>query len=109
MDGANLAPDTRLQIVEILVEAAHPTQIILFGSHARGEGRRYSDVDLVVIEREVASQYEEMVRLMRALAPLRMPIDVLVYSEADVAERGQWLGTVLRSALTEGEVLYAGW
>jgi uncharacterized protein len=66
-----------------------------------------SDVDLVVVEREVPSGYEEMVRLTRALAPLRMPIDVLVYSEADVAEKGEWLGTALHSALLEGEVLYA--
>ena len=36
-----------------------------------------------------------------------MPTDVLVYSEADVAEKGEWLGTALRSALLEGEVLYA--
>jgi uncharacterized protein len=102
-----LAVAARSRIVEILVEAAHPTKIILFGSHARGDGRADSDVDLVVVEREVPSRYEEMVRLTRALAPLQMPIDVLVYSEDDVAEKGEWLGTALRSALLEGEVLYA--
>jgi predicted nucleotidyltransferase len=107
MDATPLAATARSQIVEILVEAAHPTKIILFGSHARSERQMDSDVDLVVVEREVPSRYEEMVRLTRALTPLRMPIDVLVYSEADVAEKGEWLGTALRSAMLEGEVLYA--
>jgi uncharacterized protein len=107
MESTQLAPATRSRIVEILVEAAHPTRIILFGSHARGESRSHSDIDLVIVEREVSSRYEEMVRLTRALAPLRIPVDVLVYSEADVAEKGDWLGTALRSALREGEVLYA--
>jgi uncharacterized protein len=107
MDVTPLAGAAKSRIVEILVEAAHPTKIILFGSHARGDSRVDSDVDLVVVEREVPSRHEEMVRLTRALAPLRMPIDVLVYSEADVAEKGEWLGTALRSALLEGEVLYA--
>jgi uncharacterized protein len=107
MDVTPLAVAAKSRIVEILIEAAHPTKIILFGSHARGDGRMDSDVDLVVVERDVPSRYEEMVRLTRALAPLRIPIDVLVYSEADVAEKGEWLGTALRSALLEGEVLYA--
>ncbi len=107
MDVTPLAVAARSRIVEILVDAAHPTKVILFGSHARGDSHVDSDVDLVVVERDVPSRYEEMVRLTQALAPLRMPIDVLVYSEADVAEKGEWLGTALRSALLEGEGLYA--
>ena len=101
-----LSESIRSRIVDIVVRAAAPTRIILFGSYARGEQNQYSDLDLVVVEPEVASHYEEMVRLTRALAPLGVPMDVLVYSEAEVKERGDWLGTPLRSALQEGQVLY---
>jgi uncharacterized protein len=48
-----------------------------------------------------------MVKLRRALTPVRMPIDILVYSEADVAARAQYVGTALYDALQEGRVLYA--
>ena len=46
-----------------------------------------------------------MVRLRRALHDLRRPIDVLVYSDAQVEEWGDAPGTALHAALTEGRVL----
>jgi alkyl sulfatase BDS1-like metallo-beta-lactamase superfamily hydrolase len=46
-----------------------------------------------------------MVRLRSALHGMRRPIDVLVYSEAQVEEWGEARGTVLHAALTEGQVL----
>jgi predicted nucleotidyltransferase len=70
---------------KILAEAARPEKIILFGSYARGEAREDSDVDFLVIEREPVNKAQEMVRLRRALRPLRIPVDVLVCSVADIA------------------------
>jgi predicted nucleotidyltransferase len=80
------------KVVKLLVDAAHPKRIILFGSYARGEQTPESDLDLLVIEDDVADRFRERVRLRRSLAPIRMPIDVLVYSESDVRTRGHWLG-----------------
>lgn len=102
-----LDSELRQQVVQLLVEAAHPERIILFGSYARGEQRPDSDLDLLVIVARVADPFFERVRLRRALAPIRMPIDVLVYSRDDVRVRGDWLGTALYDALREGEELYA--
>jgi hypothetical protein len=47
-----------------------------------------------------------MVRLRRALRPLRIPADVLVHSEADVERSGQQPGSALYCALREGRVVY---
>jgi predicted nucleotidyltransferase len=44
--------ETVQEIVQRIVSAAHPEQIILFGSRARDEARDDSDVDLLVIESE---------------------------------------------------------
>lgn len=104
---AHLDADLRDQVVQLLVDAAHPRRIILFGSYARGEQTPDSDLDLLVIVGRVADPVLERVRLRRALAPIRMPIDVLVYSQDDVQVRGGWLGTALYDALREGEELYA--
>ena len=48
----------------------------------------------------------EMVRLRRALRPLRIPVDVLVYSQEDVLRWGHQPGSVLYFALHEGKVVY---
>jgi predicted nucleotidyltransferase len=90
----------------ILAETASPpARVVLFGSHARGDARRGSDLDFLVIERDVPDRHAEMVRLRRALRGFGMPIDVLVYSEDHVAEWGDVPGTTLHDALTEGKVL----
>ena len=93
-------------VVARLREVANPRTIILFGSYSRGEETPGSDLDLVVILPEVHNHVYEMVRLRHALIDIDMPIDVLVYSESDVATRGAWPGTALHEALATGQVLY---
>lgn len=85
--------------------AGSPVRVILFGSHARDDARPGSDLDFLVIEPNVPDRHAEMVRLRGALHDLRRPIDVLVYSEAQVKEWGEAPGTVLHAALSEGRVL----
>jgi len=85
--------------------AGSPVRVILFGSHARDEAGPESDLDFLVIEPDVPDRHAEMVRLRGALHDLRRPIDVLVYSEAQVEEWGDAPGTALHAALSEGRVL----
>jgi predicted nucleotidyltransferase len=94
------------EAVRLLLEVAQPVKIVLFGSHARRDARPDSDLDLLVILPAVADRRGEMVRLREALRPLRLPIDVLVFSLRDVEEWGHVRGTVLYPALQEGIVLY---
>ncbi|MFM7289713.1 MAG: nucleotidyltransferase domain-containing protein, partial [Planctomycetia bacterium] len=35
-----------------VVAAVHPEQVLVFGSHARGDATADSDVDLLVVEKE---------------------------------------------------------
>jgi len=94
------------QVIETLAAAAQPLRIVLFGSHARGDARADSDVDLLVIEDEVTDRAREMIRLRRALRPLRVPVDVLVASVQDIARYAEQPGHVLFWALKEGRSVY---
>ena len=69
--------------------AGRPSEIILFGSLARGDPDEGSDLDLLVIEPELADRYEEMIRLRDAIGPIGAGVDVLVCSEAEAERRGQ--------------------
>ena len=88
-----------------IAEAAPGAKVILFGSQARGEAGPDSDVDLLVVEPSVEDRFGEIVRLQRVLAPLRLPADVVVVSEAHLAEWGDVQNTMLHDALREGRVL----
>ena len=101
-----MTPEQITAAVQRIAEAAQPEQVLIFGSHARGEARDDSDLDLLVIETDVADRAAEMVRLRRVLRPLRIPVDLLVYSRADVERWGDQPGSALFWALREGKVMY---
>lgn len=98
--------DTIRQAVERLAADPRARRIILFGSQARGDATADSDIDLLVIESEVADRGAEMVRLRRLLRPLPASFDVLVYSQDEVNEWGRQPGSALYRALKEGKVLH---
>ena len=89
-----------------LADAAQsPARVIVFGSHARGDARDGSDLDFLVIEREVANPAREMVRLRDALPPLEVPVDVIVVSEELAAKWASVKGTLIHAALGEGRLV----
>ena len=98
------------QMTAAIIEEVDPQQVILFGSHARGDAKPDSDVDLLVVESEPfgpdRDRRAEETRLWRSLAKFHVAKDILVYSREE-AER--WRGSlnhVLARALREGKVLY---
>ncbi|HXS34882.1 MAG TPA: nucleotidyltransferase domain-containing protein [Solirubrobacterales bacterium] len=88
-----------------LAAAAPDAQVVLFGSHARGEAHPHSDVDFPVVEPAVANEAEESVRLHRTLRDLRMPADVIAVGR-DYADRWREArGGLVHAALSQGRVL----
>jgi uncharacterized protein len=79
--------------------------VVLFGSYARGDAGPDSDIDFLVIEREVSDRHAEMVRLEREVRWLGVPIDVVVLSETYVAEWRSVANTLVHAALSEGHEL----
>jgi len=86
--------------------ATTPEKIILFGSHVRGGAGPDSDLDLLVIVRDVAHTRQESTRIRRALRGLLVPIDVIVATPEQVAQYRDTKGLVYEPALREGRVLY---
>lgn len=103
----NMVDQSLIEKAAILLrETARPEKIILFGSYGRGDAREGSDVDLLVIEREVKDRVAEMARLNRAVSSLRIAVDVLVVSRETFDYWADTPGNVYFQAMREGRVLY---
>ena len=101
-----ISNDAIAQAVRILVDAAKPIKVILFGSYATGNAQDDSDVDLLVVERGLRNTRAEMVRLRNLVRPLRIPVDIIVVSEDEFSDWAHLTGTVLHWAATEGRVMH---
>jgi predicted nucleotidyltransferase len=103
-----IPPQTIDRAARMLLDAAPPgSQVILFGSYARGDAGAESDLDFMVIEPFVAGQRSEMVRLRQVLRPLKVPVDVLVVSREGFEAWKDKINNVVHEAAREGRVYAA--
>jgi predicted nucleotidyltransferase len=98
--------ETVAKLTQVLVEAARPKRIILFGSHARGDAATDSDFDVMVVEEKPANRFAEIVRLNRLLRSFDIAVDLLVVSEEKFQYWRDTPGNVYYEAASEGKVLY---
>ncbi|MBF0627012.1 MAG: nucleotidyltransferase domain-containing protein [Magnetococcales bacterium] len=93
-----------------IVEAIHPERIIVFGSWVRGEAGPDSDVDLLVITRDVYdavhSRRGVLARLSRLLAKVPVPMDIALFNQDEVERWRHSVNHMIAQALREGKVLY---
>lgn len=103
--GAELDPRVLDDIVRRVVEVARPERIILFGSAARGEMTRHSDVDLLIVT-ETSDRHRLTARIYGNLRGVEAAFDVVVVSPSDVERYRDSHALVIKPALTEGRVVY---
>jgi len=94
------------KIVESILAVAKPERIILFGSAATGSMTRDSDLDLLVIERDLENQREESLRLREALGYLDMPVDIFAMTPERFEETKGVIGGLAYPANKYGRVIY---
>jgi uncharacterized protein len=95
------------EMVTRIVERFDPERIILFGSAARGESGRDSDVDLLVVMRVDGSRREKAVEIGVAVNDIPVPKDIIVTTPEEFEWRQHVPGTIERPAAREGRVVYA--
>jgi predicted nucleotidyltransferase len=94
------------RMVDRIVRRFRPERVILFGSHARGEGGPDSDVDLLVVMPVSGAKREKQLEVRRVLRGIRVPVDVIVTTPEDFEWRREVVGTIEYPANREGKVLY---
>ena len=100
-----LDPSILDDIIRRVVEVAQPEKIILFGSAARGDMNRHSDVDLLIIK-EGVDALDLMGQIYRNLRGVGAAVDAIVVSPRDVERYKDSHALVIKPALREGKVVY---
>ena len=94
------------EMVDRIVTGFDPSQVLLFGSHARGSAGEWSDVDLLVVMGDVANKRQVAIEIRRSLGDLMVSKDIVVTTRDEIAQRGHVVGTILNAAIREGIILY---
>ena len=92
-------------VIERIVDVAAPEKIILFGSAARGETGRNSDLDLLIVK-DGADELDLMARIYKRLHGVGAAVDAMVVSSQDVERFKDSHALVIKPALQEGTVVY---
>ena len=94
------------QMVNRLVQAAHPEQIILFGSQASGSARPDSDVDFLVVMPLTKPRRRMEGDLHAALMDADLAKDIIVVTPEELAHFRNVPGTIVQPAVETGKVVY---
>ena len=101
----NAIADLKIRLIP-LFKQYHIQKAILFGSLARGEATRRSDVDLILIQKTKKrfwDRYDGLLLDLGQAVPKRA-VEVLIYTPAELDQIKE--RTFIRQALKEGITLY---
>ncbi len=92
--------------VKMIAEAFHPERIVLYGSHARGEADRESDIDLFIEMESNLSPPERAIAISNLFGLRPWSMDLVVYTPDEVNKLQGIHGTLLSQIERDGQVLY---
>jgi predicted nucleotidyltransferase len=96
------------KIIPIMVSLASPDQIILFGSYARGDNTEKSDIDLLVIKRNLKNGLNIIDSIYMAFYEnkIMIPVDLLAIDYNKYVSINNEIGCIYKTINEQGKVLY---
>jgi len=93
-------------VTERIAGKFDPLKIILFGSIARGDETKDSDLDLLVVLPSIRDKHQTTLEVRRSLSDLPVCRDVFVTTPEKMEKRSRRVGDIVRDAVREGKVIY---
>ena len=96
------------QIVTLITSKISPERIVLFGSYARGENKEDSDIDILIIAKNLGNERKITGSLYKELlnTNISIPIDFLAidYDKYNILK--DKVGYIYKTIDKEGQILY---
>jgi uncharacterized protein len=94
-------------IVSQINQLIRPIKIILFGSVARGEANKNSDIDLLIVMPNGTPKRKTAQLLYSTLSDIKVPYDIIIATPQDLETYKDNIGLVYKTVLEEGKIIYA--
>ena len=94
-------------VAQLIAQKFDPEQIILFGSHARGNAGSHSDIDLLVVLKSLDDWPKHGNPIRLAIGEkFVLPVDVIVTTPEHLSEQRKNPYSFVHTALESQEILY---
>jgi predicted nucleotidyltransferase len=96
------------KIVSIIVSAIDPEQIVLFGSHARGDSKNASDIDILVVKKNLknANALTDNIYMSFFDNKINIPVDLILVDYDKFNDLKDEIGYIYKTINKEGKILY---
>ena len=96
------------KILPIIQAVASPDQIILFGSYARGNYTKKSDIDLLIIKKDLKNGNNIIDSLYKAFYEnkINISVDLLTVDYKKYMELNKKIGYIYKTIKEQGKIIY---
>ena len=96
------------KIIPLIVSLVSPDQIILFGSYARGDYKEKSDIDLLIIKKNLKNEREVNNKLYKAFFEnkINIPIDIISIDYNKYMNLNNEIGYIYKTIKEQGKIIY---
>jgi len=96
------------QIVSTIVSTVEPDKIILFGSYARGDSKKNSDIDILILKKGLKNErtLTNNLYLQFFNKKISVPIDLIAIDYDKYYQLNNDIGYIYKTIQQEGKVIY---
>jgi predicted nucleotidyltransferase len=96
------------QIVNLITSKVSPERIVLFGSYARGDNNENSDIDILIIIKNLKNERKITGLLYKELLTnnISIPVDFLAVDSEKYNKLKDSVGYIYKTIDKEGQILY---
>ena len=108
LENATVVDEALIQeVTRRIVERFHPEKVILFGSHARGNARPDSDLDLIVVMESDKPFVKRTTEVRQLFYPRAFSLDLFAFTPEEMKREQEHLGTLVSMLAEDRKLLYA--
>jgi predicted nucleotidyltransferase len=96
------------QIITLVTSKTSPERIVLFGSYARGDNTKNSDIDILIIIKDLVNERKITGSLYKALLEgnISIPVDFLAIDYDKYNTVKNKTGYIYKTIEKEGKIIY---